>query len=329
MALDKSILTEFAKVTNDNAVKQNPMYFGTIAVLDDKVMVLIDGSSSPTPVSAGMICRDGDRVLVEISNRTAKVINNMSLKTVDDLLVDGTVLSNAIEAKNLKISGGKIEVETSERNIDSIKLKYSTNFGDRSVVIDPYGGVTVEDDSDSSYIKTSISSLRGIETSRYDKATMESSDVTIMPGQVGIKKGLSYVLLRSGGNSGLMLDTAEIHGELFSGIHPGASNYKHCNINCDCTGNAVLEITVHTTNGHVARFIIPVAFVNATTEFTTVNNRKLSDPNNIIPATSVFTTSGASARARVKVSCTEAITFIHVKDMRGNALLRALSMATS
>lgn len=80
MALSKSLLREFARVTSSsekNRNKQSTVY-GTIVTSNDENFVRIDGSSVDTPVSMASGAKNGDRVVVMIKDHKAVVTGNTS-----------------------------------------------------------------------------------------------------------------------------------------------------------------------------------------------------------------------------------------------------------
>lgn len=81
MALSRSILKNFAKVTNDRATKTNTntYVYATAVVGDDgSKYVKMDGSNQVTPVSRLTDMEDGDRVMVSIQDHRAVVMGNLS-----------------------------------------------------------------------------------------------------------------------------------------------------------------------------------------------------------------------------------------------------------
>lgn len=79
MDLDRSLLKEFAKVTNDSEKKEENKYLrGTIVNNENTKYVQLDGSSTITPISNIVDVEAGDRVLVSIENHTATIIGNFT-----------------------------------------------------------------------------------------------------------------------------------------------------------------------------------------------------------------------------------------------------------
>ncbi len=81
MELEKTILSEFAKVVHDQkdtSNVNNKYVRGTAKNIDGKKYVQIDGSTLLTPISETVDIDDGDRVLVSIENHIAMILGNFS-----------------------------------------------------------------------------------------------------------------------------------------------------------------------------------------------------------------------------------------------------------
>lgn len=81
MALSRSVLKKFAKVTNDRATvtNVNNYVYGTAVVgTDGTKAVKMDGSNQVTPVARWTDIEDGDRVMVSIQDHKAVVVGNLT-----------------------------------------------------------------------------------------------------------------------------------------------------------------------------------------------------------------------------------------------------------
>lgn len=80
MKLPDNLISEFAKTTNDTPKNQNrnSSVYGTTVVENGQKFVRLDGSEILTPMTEGTDAQDGDRVLVNIHNRQATVIGNIT-----------------------------------------------------------------------------------------------------------------------------------------------------------------------------------------------------------------------------------------------------------
>ena len=79
MELDRNLLKEFAKITNDSEVKSENKYLrGTIVKNSGGKYVQLDGSTTVTPISELVDVEEGDRVLVTIENHKATIVGNFT-----------------------------------------------------------------------------------------------------------------------------------------------------------------------------------------------------------------------------------------------------------
>ncbi len=97
MELDKNLVSEFAKITNDEKRKQRPVnLLGTVVEYEGTKYVKLDGSDILTPIqddkqiSSTVEIQDSERVTVQIQDHTATVTGNITspaarLVTVTDL----------------------------------------------------------------------------------------------------------------------------------------------------------------------------------------------------------------------------------------------------
>lgn len=82
------LVKEFVNSTYDeNKTKPTSRLYGTADVRSDGIYVLLDGSSVATPVSMATDAQTGDRVLVEIVDHKARVIQNIN-KSNSDIVAD-------------------------------------------------------------------------------------------------------------------------------------------------------------------------------------------------------------------------------------------------
>ena len=80
MSLSSDLVSQFAKITNDNASskKETTIVYGTAVKLNDATYVKVDGSEILTPVSSTVDVRAGERVTVMIKNHTATITGNIT-----------------------------------------------------------------------------------------------------------------------------------------------------------------------------------------------------------------------------------------------------------
>lgn len=96
MDLNSILVSEFAKITNDNneTVNEGATVYGTYRVDGDGAYVQIDGSDTRTPVATTSEARNGDRVTVLIKNHRAIITGNLTdpsttVKSVEERIATG------------------------------------------------------------------------------------------------------------------------------------------------------------------------------------------------------------------------------------------------
>lgn len=82
--LSTELVKQFVESTHDETETKGPSrFYGTASVRPDGIYVILDGSTIPTPVSMATDAQTGDRVLVEIVNHQARVIQNINKSNSD------------------------------------------------------------------------------------------------------------------------------------------------------------------------------------------------------------------------------------------------------
>lgn len=82
--LSTDLVKQFVESTHDETETKEPSrFYGTASVRPDGIYVILDGSTIPTPVSMATDAQTGDRVLVEIVNHQARVIQNTNKSNSD------------------------------------------------------------------------------------------------------------------------------------------------------------------------------------------------------------------------------------------------------
>ena len=149
MDLNSILVSEFAKITNDNkeTVNEGTTVYGTYRVDGDGAYVQIDGSDTRTPVATTASANSGDRVTVLIKNHRAIVTGNLTdpsassetVKTLDLGLggLNDTIknLSNSVSDLSGEVDGFSTQVTGMAASIEGAK-KVATNFLSFE---DPYG----------------------------------------------------------------------------------------------------------------------------------------------------------------------------------------------
>lgn len=121
MDLNSILVSEFAKITNDNkeTVNEGTTVYGTYRVDGDGAYVQIDGSDTRTPVATTSEARNGDRVTVLIKNHRAIVTGNL------------TDPSTTVKSVEERIETG---VGTIQETIDNLK----TQLDNQEITLDDY-----------------------------------------------------------------------------------------------------------------------------------------------------------------------------------------------
>ena len=80
MSLSTDLISQFAKVTNDNSKREKgtAIAYATVVSRGDTMYVKLDGSDVLTPVSSTVSVRDGERVTVMIKNHIATITGNIT-----------------------------------------------------------------------------------------------------------------------------------------------------------------------------------------------------------------------------------------------------------
>ena len=82
--LSTDLVKQFVESTHDETETKEPSrFYGTASVGPDGIYVILDGSTILTPVSMATDAQTGDRVLVEIVNHQARVIQNINKSNSD------------------------------------------------------------------------------------------------------------------------------------------------------------------------------------------------------------------------------------------------------
>lgn len=121
MDLNSILVSEFAKITNDNkeTLNEGTTVYGTYRVDSDGAYVQIDGSDTRTPVATTSEARNGDRVTVLIKNHRAIITGNL------------TDPSTTVKSVEERIETG---VGTIQETIDNLK----TQLDNQEITLDDY-----------------------------------------------------------------------------------------------------------------------------------------------------------------------------------------------
>lgn len=142
MDLNSILVSEFAKITNDNkeTINEGATVYGTYRVDGDGAYVQIDGSDTRTPVATTTGAKSGDRVTVLIKNHRAIVTGN---------LTDPSATTETVEniEKKLDLGLGSIDDVIKDVNdigkiVDPVSWKYTDSEGNIQTLSGKIGDIT-------------------------------------------------------------------------------------------------------------------------------------------------------------------------------------------
>ena len=122
MGLSNDLLSQFAKITNDDKkTKKENIVYGTTKEINGKLYVQIDGSESYTPVISATNSKEGERVTVMIKNHTATITGNVTsptarLKDIDEINEDIVTEVYSLVAERATVS----DLNAEKARIDSL-----------------------------------------------------------------------------------------------------------------------------------------------------------------------------------------------------------------
>lgn len=140
MNLPDELITQFAKVTNDDRGKNEQTLYGTVVEKDGRVYVRLDGSSILTPVLRTVDTLNGERVMVMIKNHSAIITGNITspaARSADVQMIDDNTAEAAKTAFDYIENGedGMIFGDlTNDANTDLRLIAKSLRFYIKSVV---------------------------------------------------------------------------------------------------------------------------------------------------------------------------------------------------
>lgn len=156
MGLSSDLISQFAKVTNDNVKREREtiLTYGTAVKRGDILYVKIDGSDLLTPVTSTVNIRDGDRVTVTIKNHNATVTGNITSPSAgaEDITDAGKTATNFMDLsdslglivgdKTDNILRGNIQIKA-ESGGASIALRDGTTILSKfSAIRKTFAGIT-------------------------------------------------------------------------------------------------------------------------------------------------------------------------------------------
>ena len=135
MELSNDLLSQFAKITNDNKKEEKEVtVYGTTVTDNGKQYVRLDGSDRLTPISTTTDMKPDERVTVMIKNHTAIVTGNLSSPAArtDDVKEQGNKISEFEIVMAYKVTTEDLEAVNA--TIESLKAKVG-NFTEMNAVL--------------------------------------------------------------------------------------------------------------------------------------------------------------------------------------------------
>ena len=166
--LSTDLIKEFVESTHDETETKSPSrFYGTASVRSDGIYVILDGSTIPTPVSMATDAQTGDRVLVEIVNHQARVIQNINKSNSD-------IVAGRIEHDE---TGVFQELRVGKEYVDTL---IASDITADSIIADRAKITSLETD------KADISSLTAIEASISDLQAEDAAINTLISNKADI-----------------------------------------------------------------------------------------------------------------------------------------------
>lgn len=129
MDLNSILVSEFAKITNDNAetINNGTTLYGTYRTQGGRSYVQIDGSDVLTPSVTTSEARNGDRVTVLIKNHRAIITGNLTDPSASTTTVEE--VKETVEFLDSGVTDIKNTVTSMDEIIDTVNWKYTDASG--------------------------------------------------------------------------------------------------------------------------------------------------------------------------------------------------------
>ena len=175
MNLSNELLTQFAKITNDNKKdKKESTVYGTTVDHNGSIYVRLDGSDLLTPILSTADAKPNERVTVMIKNHTATITGNMTSPAArsgdvvdvtdkvkklqeDNVVIKDTLAANKADISDLKADNATIKNKLTANSASIEKLKTES----MTIATD-----VAELKSDVAELKNEIPTVLRIESSR-------------------------------------------------------------------------------------------------------------------------------------------------------------------
>ena len=176
MALSIELISQFAKITNDNKTeKKETTVYGTTVEYNGAIYVQLDGSDLLTPISTTTDMQPGERVTVMIKNHTATVTGNISspaartddVKKIGDQISEfEIVIADKVSTSELEAERGRIDNLVS----DNVTIKKKLTAAEADI-----GNLTADNVTINEKLTANQASIEELETKKLDA---EIADIT-------------------------------------------------------------------------------------------------------------------------------------------------------
>lgn len=111
--LPTNLVKKFIKETDDSdTTESQSQFYGTTSVNSDGIYVTLDGATTPTPISMATDAEEGDRVLVEIVDHKARILQTTEINKIS--LVKESAEEALKKATEVEVTADGISAKVSE-----------------------------------------------------------------------------------------------------------------------------------------------------------------------------------------------------------------------
>lgn len=254
--LPTDLVKQFVKETNDSKTKKtSSTFYGTVSVLSDGIYVTMDGSTSPTPVSMATDAETGDRVLVEVVDHKARIIQILDKSSSDKVAekiqndttgvfkeirvakeyVD-TLIASDITAKSISADSATIK----ELEADNVTVKGKLEAAEGNITKLQTDTVEI-----TGKLTSAEASIENLEAKKIDASVVEANYATIeslnaTDAKVGTIEG-DLASFKSTTTEKLEATYASIENLEAKKIDTETANAKFANIDFSNIGKAAME----------------------------------------------------------------------------------------
>ncbi len=137
MGLSNDLISQFAKITNDNKTKQTEStVYGTVSIIDGRPWVKFDGSDRLTPANTTAAVAEGERVTVLVKDHSATITGNVSspaarnddVKELGDKIDEfDTIVADKVKAETAEIESAIItKLDGKYATFESLDATYAS-----------------------------------------------------------------------------------------------------------------------------------------------------------------------------------------------------------